>query len=155
MQNVYIGNTDPLLASQDYEARLNQLRQMQAHLESQKQNLLRPTQSATPIWDEIDKLTSELPESTFNALQANEDFQHSQASLLAMFQREQMRMIRPIIEQTKQGRELLESHLQLVKQLKRQVDKQADKDMELWREYTQYHQDKTYQEFLKTKRKKK
>lgn len=72
---------------------------------------------------------------------------------MAILQREQLRMMRPIVEGTKDGKEALETHLSLVKKLRKEAANESDKTMSLFKEYTEHYADKPYAEFLKMKRK--
>lgn len=62
-----------------------------------------------------------------------------------------MRLMRPIVEGTQDGKAALENHLALIRQLKKKATKEADRNMELFNEYTQHYSDMTYSEFLQMK----
>ena len=64
-------------------------------------------------------------------------------------------MLRPIVENTKDGREALENHLAIVKKLKKEAANESDRTLDLFKEYTEKYPDKTYSDFLKIKRGKK
>lgn len=160
--NVFLGGADPLLGSSaitpmDYDRQIAELQQMQQRLEAQRQqqraqavNGAQP-QSQAPIWDEIEKLTSELSDREFDIVNRDEEFQQSQQTIMMILQREQMRLMRPIVEGTQDGRTALENHLTLIKRLKKKATKEADRNMELFNEYTQHYSDMTYSEFLQMK----
>lgn len=160
--NVFLGNADPLLGASsvntplDYDRQIAELQQMQNRLEAQRQQQINNAvnnQPQSPIWDEIEKLTDEFTDREFNIVNKDEEFQQSQQKIMSILQREYMRMMRPVVEHTKDGKEALENHLALVKKLKKKVTKEADKNMELFNEYTQHYSDMTYSEFLKMKNK--
>lgn len=140
----------------DYDRQIAELQQMQQRLEAQRQQQRTQVangqpQSQAPIWDEIEKLTSELTDREFDIVNRDEEFQQSQQTIMAILQREQMRLMRPIVEGTQDGKAALENHLALIKQLKKKATKEADRNMELFNEYTQHYSDMTYSEFLKMK----
>lgn len=158
--NVFLGSTpDPLLGGNtfsptDYDKRIAELQELQQRLEVQKQQakaLPQQRQSQSPIWDEIEKLTAELSDREFDIVNRDEEFQQSQQTIMAILQREQMRLMRPIVEGTQDGKAALENHLALIKQLKKKATKEADRSMELFNEYTQHYSDMTYSEFLQMK----
>lgn len=160
--NVFLGGADPLLGSSavnspvDYDRQIAELQQMQQRLEAQKQQQRQQMtagqpQSQSPIWDEIEKLTADFSDREFSIVNQDEDFQQSQNNIMAIMQREYMRMMRPIVEGTKDGKEALENHLTLIKQLKKKATKEADRNMELFNEYTQNYSDMTFAEFMKMK----
>lgn len=160
--NVFLGGADPLLGTSavnspvDYDRQIAELQQMQQRLESQRQQ--QRTQAANgqkqtqaPIWDEIEKLTADFSDREFDIVNQDEEFQQSQQNIMAILQREYMRLMRPIVEGTQDGKAALENHLALIKQLKKKATKEADRNMELFNEYTQHYSDMTYSEFLQMK----
>ena len=112
------------------------------------------TQSKTPVWDEIDKIVGEMSDSEIEFVNSNADFAKSNQTVMAILQREQLRMMRPLVENTKDGKEALENHLALVKRLKKEAANESDKAMSMFKEYTEKYSDMPYSEFLKMKRKK-
>lgn len=158
--NVFLGgNADPILSGgnyatpSDYDAKIAELQAMQQRLESQKQqsNYFQKTNSS-PIWDEIEKLTSELSDREFEIINQSEDFQASQNAIMAILQREYMRLMRPIVESTADGKQALESHLKLIKSLRKEATHEINKNMELFSEYAEKYSDMTYSDFLKMKK---
>ena len=71
---------------------------------------------------------------------------------MSILQREYMRVMRPIVENTKDGKEVLDKHLLLVKKLKKSAADEANKNLELFNEYTEKYSEMPYAEFLKMKR---
>lgn len=163
-QNVFINTPDPLLTPSDYQSPglydryIAELQQKQQAIEIQKQRYLQTQsqvkQSQTPVWDEIDRLTSELSDTEFGYVNADEDFQRSQQNVMAILNREYMRVMRPIVEGTKEGKDALDNHLELLKSLKKRADREATKNMELFNEYTENYPDMPFSEFMKMKREK-
>lgn len=159
--NVFLGGADPLLRDSavtpiDYDRQIAELQHMQQRLEAQRQQQRTQVvngqqQSQSPVWDEIEKLTAELSDREFDIANRDEEFQQSQQAIMAILQREQMRLMRPIVEGTQDGKAALENHLALIKQLKKKATKEADRNMELFNEYTQHYSDMTYSEFLQMK----
>ncbi|MGN0309172.1 MAG: hypothetical protein ACI4C3_01060 [Bacteroides sp.] len=164
MANIFVN--DPLLGSMNqpanYEQQLNEIARMQQQLEAQRRQMEQasrqmqeqPAQSRTPLWDEIERITSEMTDSEFDAINKSDDFQESQNTVMAILNREYMRMMRPIVEQTKDGREALENHLALLRSKRKQAAKDAERNMALFNEYTEKYSDKTFAEFIQLKNKK-
>lgn len=156
--NVFLSGHDPLLGGQtqqpiDFEQRIAELQQLQQKLEEQRQTRgqAQPQGGQSPLWDEIERLTADFTDREFELVNRDEEFQASQAAIAAILQREQLRMMRPIVEGTKDGREALENHLALMKRLKKKAAKEADRSMELFSEYTQHYPDMTFSDFMKMK----
>lgn len=167
MNNIFLGGSDPLLGQvpsyqrgsvEDELARIaamqQQLDQKKMEIENAKLNMNQATQSKTPIWDEIDKLISEMSDREVEYLNGSSEFAESNQKVLSILQREQLRMMRPVVEGTKDGKEALESHLNLVKRLKKDAANESNKAMDLFKEYTENYPDISYSEFLKMKRNK-
>ena len=68
-----------------------------------------------------------------------------------VWEREYMRIMRPIVEQTNDGKEALEQHLSLLKRLVKNVKNEADKRDALFDEYIREYSDRTWQEFIAMK----
>lgn len=160
--NVFLGGTaDPLLGGgtpypttqSDYDAKIAELQAMQQRLEAQKQQVNYSNKcNSSPLWDEIEKITSELSDREFEIINKSEEFQTSQNAIMAILQREYMRLMRPIVENTSDGKDALKSHLDLIKRLRKNATREVDKNIELFNEYTQRYSDMTYSEFLKMKK---
>ena len=166
MNNIFLGS-DPLLGQtptyqrgsvEDELARIaamqQQLDQKKLEIENAKLNFNQPQQSKTPVWDEIDKIVSDMSDNEIEYLNSNEEYARSNQAVMSILQREQLRMMRPVVEGTKDGKEALENHLALVKRLKKEAANESDKAMNLFKEYTEKYSDMPYSEFLKMKRKK-
>lgn len=165
--NIFLGGADPLLdmgkgyQSRNLDDEIARMSQMQQMLEQKKMEMEQartqmavPQQSRTPVWDEIDKIIGEMSDREVEYLNGSSDFADSNQKVLAILQREQLRMMRPIVESTKDGKEALESHLELVKRLRKEAANESNKAMDLFKEYTENYPDMSYSEFLKMKRNK-
>lgn len=165
--NIFLGGADPLLDMgkgyqgrnlDDEIARMSQMQQMleqkKMEMEQARTQMAVPQQSRTPVWDEIDKIIGEMSDREVGYLNGSSEFAESNQKVLAILQREQLRMMRPIVESTKDGKEALESHLDLVKRLRKEAANESNKAMDLFKEYTENYPDMSYSEFLKMKRNK-
>lgn len=162
MANIFVN--DPLLggitpSANNYEQQLNEIARMQQQLDVQRRQMEQasrqmqeqPAQSRTPLWDEIERITSELTDSEFESINKSQEFQDSQNAVMAVLNKEYMRLMRPIVEQSKEGREALENHLALLRSKRKQAAKDAERNMALFNEYTEKYSDMTFAEFLKKK----
>lgn len=160
--NVFLGtNADPTLGGNnystpnDYDAKIAELQAMQKQLEQQRLRTncnYSKNVNSSPIWDEIEKLTAELTDREFDIINNNTEFQTSQHKVMEILQREYMRLMRPIVESTDDGRKALEAHLKLIKGLRKDAAHEVNKSMELFTEYTEKFSDMTYSDFLKMKK---
>lgn len=164
--NIFFGGSnDPLLGSvPSIDSRMQELEQAMRYLEQQKQNLVQmqgaipqsqQRQTNTPIWDEIDSLTAKMTEKEFAVMASSEEFQESAKVINEIVQATQLAQLRPVIEQTQEGKDALERHLTLIKRLKKSAEAEVNKELEDFKEYTEKYSDMPYAEYQKMKRSKK
>jgi DNA-binding FrmR family transcriptional regulator len=159
--NINIGGVDPLLGGPDFTAHLRELEAKQRILEDHKKQAAQmysqvetgvPAQaSQTPIWDEVDTITGNMSESEFAEMQSNPEYQASLKELMTFVGAMQLQAIRPMVEQSKEGKAILEQHLATVKVIRKSASAKVDKQLTLFKEYTEKYSNMTYDEFLKTK----
>jgi hypothetical protein len=151
---------DPLLGSTvDYQAHLAELENAQAIIDQKRQALMKmaegePQQvakSATPIWDEIDTITANMSKAEFQKMSADENYQTSLNALMEYVGSIQLQMIRPRIEQSEEGKKLLEQHLTNVKFLRKAAIADADKKLSDFEDYTKNYSHMSWDEYQKTK----
>ncbi len=145
----------PLLHSGgNYQRSLPELEQENERFAQRVQELKQgryQQQPQAPTWDEIDRITSSLSDKEFKFLQGNQEFQESSAVVQSILQREYMRIMRPVVEQTKDGKDALDKHLTLLKRLIKTVKDEADQKDALMNEYITKYSDLTWKEFISMK----
>lgn len=132
-------------ATEDLQQKLRQMEQMR-HSGIQ----LQPA-SQCPVWDEIDRITQSLSEKEFSYLQEDEEFSKSQNLVSGLLTREYMRIMRPVVEATKDGQEALKKHLAILQEKVKEARNQSDRRDALFQDYMANHSDKTFDEYLKMK----
>ena len=144
----------------DYQAHLAELENAQAIIDQKRQALMKmaetePQQqmakSATPIWDEIDTITANMSQAEFQTMSENENYKSSLEALMAYVGSVQLQMIRPRIEQSEEGRKLLEQHLTNVKFLRKAASADVDKKLSDFEDYTKNYSHMSWDEYQKTK----
>jgi hypothetical protein len=151
---------DPLLGSTvDYQAHLAELENAQAIIDQKRQALIKmaeaePQQvakSPTPIWDEIDAITGNMTKAEFQKMSEDENYQTSLNALMEYVGSVQLQMIRPRIEQSEEGKKLLEQHLTNVKFLRKAAIADVDKKLSDFEDYTKNYSHMSWDEYQKTK----
>lgn len=151
---------DPLLGSTvDYQAHLAELDNAQAVIEQKRQALMKMAESEpqqvakspTPIWDEIDTITANMSKAEFQKMSEDENYQSSLNALMEYVGSIQLQMIRPRIEQSEEGKKLLEQHLTNVKFLRKAASADVDKKLSDFEDYTKNYSHMSWDEYVKTK----
>lgn len=144
---------DPLLNSQGFniEEQLRQLELRKQSLESMKQlNPQAMTQSL--IWDSIDSEVKVLSQEQLNKLFENEEYVRIYNRLQELVNVEILNIVKPRIENTSEGKQLLQEQLKLVKKMKPKIVEDTNREVELFRrfrEFSKTNPDVTYETFIK------
>lgn len=156
-------NIDPLLGGDSYSMQMQELGKMQQALVNRMQALQelgaqvqQPQQqqqprSQTPTWDEIDRVTGSMSEKEFEIMTQNAEYQESQRAIDAAMQVVLMRALRPMVENSKEGKDALDHHLTLINRLKKSAAKEADAEMSDFREYREKYSHMSYDDYAKMK----
>lgn len=155
--NIFI-NSDPILGTRDFSSspeitameqeiaeRMNRIQQLKAHAQQ-------PQASRTPVWDEIDAIMSGLSDKEFEIVSQNDEWVESNNRILALIQGAQLQMLKPIIENSKEGKDALDNHLTITKRVRKSASKVVDDELNDFKEYREKYSDMPYVEYLKMKR---
>lgn len=142
MNNVYL-NTRPY-NPMDIETQL-------AALEAHRQALMNT--KITPLSDEIDKELQALSENERSILLSNEEYVKAAEEVQAALGMLLIATIKPQFEASKEGHELLEKQLKVLKETKRNIKQEAQNQQALIQEYITQHSDIPFAEWIKTKTK--
>ena len=99
-------------------------------------------QSSTPLWDEIDKIEDGLTGAQRQYLMQNQEYVDSLQYVTKLIQDEELRIIRPRIENTQQGQDALKKHLSLMQHLKKEATQVEEQKNALRAEYLEHYADK-------------
>lgn len=123
--------------------RLQELRNMPVHSAPQK--------TSTPLWDEIDKVVSSLNEQEKAVLENNTEYYENSVAIQGMVNAEILSLVKGRVESSREGRDILERQLSLVRRMSKEAREETAKRDALFREYITQHGDKTWQEFVDMK----
>lgn len=144
---------DPLLNTPGFniEEQLRQLEMRKQTLESMKQ--LNPQAMPTSIiWNEIDSEVKVLTNEQLQKLFENEDYVRTYSRIQELVNAEILNLVKPRIESTPEGKQLLQEQLNLVRKMKPKIVEDTNRDMELFRrfrEFSKTNPDVTYEDFIK------
>lgn len=163
VNQVILGGGDPLLggntSSMSIEEQLRMLEKQKQFLEEAQQRQMvnpqnnHPVQQKKLIWDEIDNEILPMTDEQKNMLFKNEEYANVYNKLQSLVQTEIINLVKGRIENTPEGKELLNSQLKIVRKLKSKIIDTTNKEMEMFRkfrEYSKQHPEVTYEEFIKS-----
>lgn len=145
--NFFLGGNDPLLSNPNQygygnaEAHLNALREQERRLMEQlqqgqqSQQTQRPAQNASPVWDEIDKEFDSLTTMQQKALTENDDYRDAYAAVQEILNREFLRIMRPIVENTPDGQKALTRQLSVIKKEKKFIVEDTERKLKEFEEW--------------------
>ena len=142
MESIF--NNDPILTSLQ--------RKQTASIDDYRRKIeMAPTRN--PIWDKIDAEVASMTEEQQTMLFNDDDYIAVNDQLQQLVQAHLLRIVKPQIEGTEQGRELLSRVQETLQVVKRRVQEQTSKEMEMfrrWQSFAATNPDATYSEFLNT-----
>lgn len=144
---------DPLLTTPGFniEEQLRQLEARKQALESMKQ--LNPQAIPTSvIWDTIDSEVKVLTSEQLQKLFENEEYVRTYSRIQELVNAEILNLVKPRIESTSEGKQLLQEQLNLVRKMKPKIVEDTNREVELFRrfrEFSKTNPDVTYEEFIK------
>lgn len=147
VNQVFLGNSDPLLSNTDITDQLQRLKAYEAQL-TKLQNI----GSQELIWDAIDKEISSLTDSQKAKFFENKEYSEITMSLQNMVQLELLNLVKAKIENTPEGKTLLQKQLGIVKDLKKKIVQETDNEMAIFNKFREFSKDNpnlTYDEFIK------
>lgn len=131
---------------QKMEAYKNKLRLLQSQNNIQQNTKL--------IWDDIDAEVKPMTEEQKYRLMQDQEYAETYNELNIMVQNEILNLVKPRIEATEKGKELLSTQLKIVKKLKNKIIEDTNREMEMFmafREFSKTNPNVTYEEFIKSK----
>ena len=157
VNQVFLGG-DPLLNPSNPINSLSNIDEQIQFLEKQRQIIESAQQQRVPtpvqkklVWDEIDAEVAPMTEEQKLMLFQNEEYADIYNKLQSMVQLELLNLVKSRIEDTKEGKELLDNQLKLVKKLKTGIIDSTNREMEMFkrfREYSKNNPNITYEEFI-------
>jgi hypothetical protein len=151
--NQVILGGDPLLSNMtDLDA---QMQAMEAYRKKLQQLKYMQSQTAPShiLWDKIDAEVKPLTEEQRMRMLNDSDYSEVYIKIQEIVQTEILNLVKGKIENSPEGKELLERQLKIVKKLKKRIVEDTNREMEafkLFKEYSKNNPGATYEEFIKS-----
>lgn len=147
INQVFLGNEQPFTNVEDLDFQIRKLEEYKNKLNSlQKNNQKRL------IWDNIDTEISSMSESQQVKLYEDSEYLSIYGKIQVIVQRELLNLVKEKIENSQEGKELLNIQLETIKKLKNRIIKEQDKEIESFKKFKEFSKNNpnvTYEEFLK------
>lgn len=142
------GGGDSLAA---IERNMQEMQQRYQALRQQREPMVQRYQqpSPTPIWDEISRIQDSLSSNQMQYLEQVPEYKDSFSAVALILNREYMRLMRPVVEGTSDGKQALQHHLDVLRRLVKQAKDAADQQAMLMQDYTQHYSHLTFDQYLK------
>lgn len=153
--NFYLGGgRDPLLYDDsNIEGLQSKLQALQERKKELIGNQQAPQQTKEQsLWDKIDSEVEPLTDSQKKVLFSDQEYQQNESAIMELVQAEMLNLVRPRVENSKQGKEILEAQYKLVKSKKNAVIEEANKEVEMFNAFklaSKANPELTYVEFVK------
>ena len=148
VNQVFLGNSDPLLSNTDISDQLQRLKTYEAQL----LKLQNANSKPDLILDSIDKEMSSLSESQKAKFFEDKEYSEITASLQNMVQIELLNLVKAKIEGTPEGKDLLQRQLGVVRNLKSKIVQETNNEIAIFNKFREFSKDNpnlTYDEFIK------
>ena len=140
MNNIFLGGTN------SYDDEMQRMKQLNEELARRKQELSSHNERQSE-WDKIDSLADSMTEAEKQMMSECKEFVESDNKINMLMQSAYMSLVKPIIEQSEEGREALRKHYSIMKDSLAKVRKKRDEDMDALRRWATEHPDKSFNEF--------
>lgn len=150
INQVILGSTPMYSFSDDIDMQLANLENQRKRLQQVRQM---QTQPVKLVWDEIDSEITPLTDEQKNMLLQDQEYFDIYSRLQEMVQNEILNLVKYRIENTVEGKDLLDSQLRVLKRLKKKIIEDTNKEMQAFvrfKEYSKNNPGVTYEEFLKS-----
>ena len=141
MNNIFLGGNS-------YDDEMQRMKQLNDELARKKQELSSHTHTERQSeWDKIDSLADSMTDAEKQMMSECKEFVESDNRISAIMQSAYMSLVRPIVEQSEEGKEALINHYNIMKESLSKVRKKRDEDMDALRRWATEHPDKSFNEF--------
>lgn len=152
--NFNIGQISPYLPNNTVEQNISLINQQVAQLNAIKDKLTgikSPVEGGIKIWEEIDKELASLTDEQKAILFKDEEYATNDANLQTLVQTALINSVKDKVANSKEGKSILERQLLHIKDIKKDIVNQSNKEMELFKKFqtaVQINPDLTYNEFI-------
>lgn len=152
--NFNIGSQTPLLPSSSVEQNIAIINQQLAQLNAMKDkltNIKSPVKGGMQIWEDIDKEIASLTDEQKSLLFEDKDYIACDSSLQSLVQKALIDSVKDKVANSEEGKKLLEKQLLNIRDKKKEIINQTNKEMEIFKKFqiaVQANPNLTYNEFI-------
>lgn len=149
INQVILGGTQ-MYPFDDLDSQLASLELQKKRIQQIKQIQTQPTNL---VWDDIDAEINPLTDEQKLMLLQDQEYSEVYNRLQELVQAEILNLVKYRIENTVEGKELLNTQLKILKRLKKRIIEDTNKEMELFKrfkEFSKLNPGVTYDEFVKS-----
>lgn len=150
--NQVILGGDPMMSSiDDIDMQIQRMEAYRKRLQELKNN--KPQQPVKLIWDDIDAEVAPLTDEQKNRLFEDEEYAQNYMKIQNLVQSEILNIVKGRIENTPEGKELLQNQLKSVRKLKGKIINETNMEMEMFKKFKEFSKTNpgvTYEEFIKS-----
>lgn len=150
INQVILGNPDPMSSFNDIDTQMQMMDAYRAKLQQLKASQNQPIKL---VWNDIDAEINSLSDEQKQRLFQNEEYVNVYSQIQSRVQNELLNLVKSKIENTQDGKELLQRQLNILKKLKVKIVEDTNREMELFKRFKEYSSSNpgvTYDEFLKS-----
>lgn len=150
MGNNFIFQQDPLLLGKNLSAE-ETMQQLELYKKALSEQSARSTQAQSNVFDDIEKEISSLTEDQKNYLMSQEEFIDCQHDVDHVTQAVLANMLRPYILNNPEAKSVIDRQLETIKAIKKRAVKEANKQQDMFKEYTENYSNMSWNEYVQLK----
>lgn len=150
VNQVILGGDSMMTSIEDLDTQIQRMEAYRRKLQEMRSS--QPQQQVKLIWDEVDAELMPMSNEQKNRLFNDDEYAQTYARIQGLVQSEIINLVKGRIENTPEGKELLQHQLKNVRRLKSKIIDETNREMEIFKRFKEYSKANpgvTYEEFIK------